>query len=303
MSIDEIINKLKSLDLSTYPKEEIEALFNQLGMIGSIVVTYHKGKSVIRARPNYDGEHFTEKSQLSFKPPRFNTTYQRASTPNTTMFYATSIPDKIKDGELDNARVIGVAETIPLLRDKERSGYQKISFGRWVVEEDIDLVAIVHKESYLKESSYTRELKEAYDEFSVQAPKEIMEKSLKFHTYLADEFSKEEINEDYDYMISAIFSELITKRGFDGVIYPSVRAGGKGFNIAITPEATKKLKLRVAGESTVYKRKEEVFVGNDAIVELNGDEEEFQMNELNGFKTEILEKLNVQSMDELNDDD
>lgn len=299
MDINEIIKSLKSLDLSTYPKKEIEGLFNQLGKIGSIVVTYHKGKSVMRARPNYDDERFSKKSDFSFKPQEYNTTYQRASTPAQTMFYATSIPDKIEPGELDNMRVIGVAETIPMLRDKEKSGYQKISFGRWYVEEDLDLIAIIHKDTYSKESSYTRELVEAYQEFSKQAPADIVDKSMKWSTYLADEFSKEEIVADYDYMISALFSELITKRGFDGVIYPSVRVGGRGFNIAITPEATKKLKLYVAGECSIYKSKDSVFVGNDAITELNGTEEEFELIEIESNREEILSKLGVESIENL----
>ena len=41
------------------------------------------------------------------------------------MFYATAIPDKLQPGELDNMRVIGVAETIPMLRDKTKSDIKK----------------------------------------------------------------------------------------------------------------------------------------------------------------------------------
>ena len=63
-----IIQKMKNLDLSTYPKDEIISLFQQVGKIGHIVVTFHKGKSVMRARPNYDGERFEKKSDYSFKP-------------------------------------------------------------------------------------------------------------------------------------------------------------------------------------------------------------------------------------------
>jgi len=205
MDIKETIKKLKELDLSKYPKEEIENLIKTVGEIGCIIVTFHKGKSVMRARPNYNGERFSKKSDFSFKPEEFNQTYQRASTPNQTMFYATSIPENIEKGELDNARFIGVAETIPMLRDKTKSGYQKISFGRWYVKENINLLAIIHKDTYLKESSYTQELIGAYQKFVKEFPKEIVDRSLEFQTFLADEFAKETINEDYDYMISAIF--------------------------------------------------------------------------------------------------
>ena len=54
--------------------------------------------------------------------------------------------------------------------------------------------------------------------------------------------------------------------GYDGVFYPSVRVGGKGFNIAITPEATKKLGLYVAGECSIYKLKDHTIIGNDVMM-------------------------------------
>ncbi|WP_407508821.1 hypothetical protein [Elizabethkingia anophelis] len=299
MDISTLIDNLKQLDLSTYPKDEIMSLFNQVGKIGYVIVTFHRGKSVMRARPNYNGERFEKKSDYSFKPQNFNKTYQRASTPNQTMFYATAIPDKLQPGELDNMRVIGVAETIPMLRDKTKSGYQKISFGRWYVHEDIHLLAIVQKEKYSLESSYTKELADAYKKFIDNTPKEILERSFAFTSYLADEFSKEEINGDYDYMISALFSELVAKKGLDGVLYPSVRVGGKGFNIAITPDATKKLGLYVAGECSLYKLKDHTIVGNDAIVELNGTEEEFKLNNIERHEKECLAELGVKSIEDL----
>lgn len=294
-----IIQKIKNLDLSIYPREEILSLFRQVGKIGHIVVTFHRGKSVMRARPNYNDGRFEKKSDYSFKPQAFNKTYQRASTPEQTMFYATSIPENVPQGELDNMRVIGVAETIPMLRDKTKSGYQKISFGRWYVHEDIHLIAIIQKERYADESSYTKELAEAYKQFVQTAPKEILETSLAFSSFLADEFSKEEIQHDYDYIISALYTELVTQSGFDGVLYPSVRMGGQGFNIAITPEATKKLGLYVAGECSIYKLNDHAVLGNDAIVELTGKEEEFKLIELENDEKECLVQLGINSMEEL----
>lgn len=275
------------------------SLFRQIGPVGYVVATFHRGKSVMRARPNYNGERFEKRSDYSFKPQEYNKTYQRASTPYQTMFYATAVPENLEPGELDNMRVIGVAETIPMLRDKTKSGYQKISFGRWFVNEDIKLLAIVQKDKYYEESSYTRELADAYKQFIATTPKAIADKSLLFATYLADEFSKKEINGDYDYMISAIFSELVTSEGLDGVLYPSVRVGGKGFNIAITPEATKKLGLCVAGECSIYKLKDHTIIGNDAIVELKGTEEEFKLIDIERHEKECLARLRVSSIGDL----
>ena len=299
MEIDKIIENLKKLDLSRYPVTEINEYFNQVGNIGAIIVTFHKGKSVMRARPNEENQRFSKTADLSFKPQELNKTYQRASTPNQTMFYATSVPDKIEEGELDNMRIIGVTETIPMLRDITKSGYQKISFGRWVVEEDINLMAIVHNESYYNESNYTRELVNAFEGFLNNYPKEMIEKSLKFQDYLAGEFAKEKIEADYDYMISAIFAENVIKKGLDGILYPSVRTAGKGFNIAITPKASEKLGLYGAGECSVYKLKDNTVIGNDAIVKLDGKQTEFELVNIENHEKLLLEKIGVKSVEEL----
>jgi hypothetical protein len=299
MNVEEIIEGLKSLDLTKYPEKEIRFYLNNIGKMASIVVTYHNGKCVMRARPNSENERFSKKSDLSFKPQEYNSTYQRASTPKKTMFYATAIPDKIEQGELDNMRIIGVAETIPLLRDKEKSGYLKVSFGKWFVKESINLLAIIHNDTYYHESNFTKELVEAYKVFSKEVPKDIADKSLKIQTYLAEEFAKKEIRGDFDYMISAIFTEFAINQGYDGVIYPSVRVGGKGFNIAITPESTKKLGLYVAGECSIYKHKDNVVIGNDAIVELDGKQEEFKLVDIPNHQKECLERIGIKTIEEL----
>ncbi len=67
MEITTLIEKFKSLDLSTYPRKEIEKLFKEVGKIGFVIVTFHKGKSVMRARPNYNNERFEKKSDKSEK--------------------------------------------------------------------------------------------------------------------------------------------------------------------------------------------------------------------------------------------
>ena len=308
MKIEEVLTKLKELDLSTYPASQIRELMNQFGIMCSMQVFFHPGKVVMRARPHEnDSIRFFKKDDFSFKPQQFNTTYQRASTPNQTMFYATAIPEDIEPGELDSMRIIGVVESLPQLRDSTSSLYKKISFGRWEVAEDLRLLAIIHKENYFSESSFTRELVNAYNEATSNIPPDILavepdiiEKSLLIQSYLADEFSKESINADYDYMISAIFSEIATTKGFDGIFYPSVRVGGKGFNIAITPEATKKLKLVVAGECSLYKYNDHTMVGNDAIVTLQGDEDDFKLIDLeDNSQEDLLNILGVASLEEL----
>jgi hypothetical protein len=297
--MDKIIEAFRNLDLSTNPEKEIRELFNSVEVTAGMSVTFHKGKSVMRARPNYNGEKFSKKSDFSFKPQKNNDTYQRASTPYQTMFYGAVLPEDLREGELDNARIIGALETVPLLRDKNKSGYQKISFGRWFVKEDINLIAIVFNEEYIKKNRYTSELANSYKEFCKYTDPDIVEKSNKFQSFLASEFSKETIRNNYDYMISAIYSELVTKKGYDGVFYPSVRVAGEGFNVALTPEATEKLELKVVGECSLYKLKENAVLGLDSILEINDSDAEFVLDDSRKDEEECLKGLGLTSIAEL----
>lgn len=301
MEIDQIITDLKKLKLDTNPVNDVTRLLSQVGDIGYMSVNLHKGASIIRARPNNKDGRFVKKSDFSFKPPKFNTTYQRASTPFQTMFYGCILPEVIEPGELENARVIGALESMPWLRNKTESGYEKISFGRWFVEEDLKLIAIIHKDSYYSKSSYTRELVNAYQKFISQQDANLTAKSLKFQYFLADEFSKE-IKTHQDYMISAIFSEVVVNNKnheIDGILYPSVRTAGEGFNVAIKPESCSKMGLYVAGECSVYKLRDHTIVGNDAIVQLDGKTDEFEMIEIENHRAECLQKLGLRSIEEL----
>lgn len=277
MSIDNLIDSLKNLDLSTYPEKEIRYLLQQIGKISAIELTFHKGRQVMRARVNNNDSRYRKKTDLSYKPQQFNITYQRASTPNRTMFYASCLSENPNDNEIQSMRIPCILESIPEMRDNNSSFIKKITFGRWEVIDDLRLFPIILNETYYQNTIFLKEIADYYKKNNELFDQTLAEKSEKIQSFLANEFAKEEIREDYDYMISAIFSELKIENNYDGVFYPSVRTVGKGFNIAITPKATEKLRLIFAGECTIYKHKMETSVRNNAIVRLNGNEEEFDM--------------------------
>lgn len=235
---------------------------------------------------------------MSFKPQIFNKTYQRASTPNQTMFYASFLPVIPTPLEF-NTRIIGALESLPWLRDKTSSGYKRITFGKWIAEEDLNLFAIICKDEFYSENDYTKELVDAYENFIKQEDNLFVEKSLKYQKFIADEFAKG-VNDHTDYMISALFTETVTQNlKIDGILYPSMRVNGKGFNVAIKPESCKKLGLYVAGECSIYKRKELTVIGNDSIVELDGRTDNFEFIEIPNYRQNCLEQLGVKSIDEL----
>jgi hypothetical protein len=271
------INKLKNLNLSKYPVDEINSIMKEFGKFGVVVMTLHEGKSIIRARPNERNETFNTVSELSYKPAKFNTTFQRASTKNTTMFYGCVVPENIADGELDNARVTAIFEASKLYRQEIESGEEKITFSRWIVTKDIPLIAIVYHKDFINNSSHTNELHKAYQAFLENNPQDI-ENSNIVTEYLASEFAKKETPNDYDYLISALFTELVLSKGFAGVYYPSVRAEGKGFNVAIHPDfVNSNMKAIVSGECSLYKKAKHIVLDNDTITNIAEGKTEFIM--------------------------
>ncbi len=307
MSIDNLIDSLKKLDLSSYPEKEIRYLLQQIGKIPAIELTFHKGKEIMRARPNENENiRYRRKSDFSYKPQEKNDKYQRASTPYRTMFYASCLSENLNDENI-SMRITPTLESIHKeLYDNNSSFYKKISYGRWIVIEDLKLFPIIHNSNFCNKTSYLKGMKDYYNNTNIEfnCPQDLIEKSNKILSYLADEFAKEEIREDYDYMISAIFSESVTENCFDGIFYPSIRADGKGFNIAITPKATEKLRLIFAGECTIYKHKMQTIAGNNAYIKLNGNEDEFDMNDekdRENQESEIVKELGFKSIENFRD--
>lgn len=255
-----IINRLEALDLSQYPYFEIRELIRELGKVGFVIFTLHPGKTITRAR--CDGNLKTV-SDLSYKPQQYNKQCQRASTPMQTMFYGCIVPE---EQNIIDTRFISACESSSLIREgMETSGEQTITFGKWEVIEDIHLLVVIHKDYFHDaDNSLLGELKIAYEDFLMKYPDAAKDIDISAK-YFAKEFSKKnEDGFDYNYLISAIFTEVVTTdHAFDGVMYPSVQTGGQlGFNVAITPDAVdKKMKLVVAYETQIKKIGEKVHIG------------------------------------------
>ena len=69
MNIEEVISKLRGLNLSKYPYFEAKELIRNFEEVGFITFTLHPTKVITRARSGVD---YTNKSDLSYKPQRFN---------------------------------------------------------------------------------------------------------------------------------------------------------------------------------------------------------------------------------------
>jgi hypothetical protein len=250
--------------------EEIRGLLSSLGRFAFIESTLHPGNEFIRARVLRNEETIAKVQDLSFKPQQFNKTYQRASTPNKTMFYASLLqPDFQPQGFKAMARAVGLLETLPAMRDKQSKGIWKMAYGKWTNIKDLKLAAICYKKDFSLKNPRTEFLYNAFNEQLAEIG-DMKDASLMITDYLAYEYAKEVPLGDHEsYMISAIFSEICIEKGFDGIIYPSVRTVGEGINLATTSEfVDQHMKLIAAGECTVYKNGEQTTVLNDTVAEI-----------------------------------
>ena len=241
---------------------------------------YRPPKVIERAVNNSEDEpEFNTVSRISYKPAKFNAEYQRASTPNNTMFYGAVVPEKTSDKEITNARITGAFEVAELIRNRElKNGESDITFGKWLVQDQISLATIFDPTLDYK-IDYINEVKEDYLKNINSAPKEIKEKSLRYLKYLASEFSKPvKKGENHEYLISAILTEILVNSGFDGVLYPSVQTAGVGLCVAIHPRLMDKLSLFRAIQCKIIKTDGNIKIENEKFCEIELNASEFKLN-------------------------
>jgi hypothetical protein len=195
----------------------------------------------------------------------------RASTPNETMFYGSIVPEIIGQGEPTTARITIINEISEFARDLESIGEQIITFSVWEVQKEIKLLSLLHYKNFERPTEFSKTLQVEFEKYIKKYPGK-KEQTTNIAEFLGEQYAKTvSPEEDFDYLISACYSEIASELGLDGVLYPSVKLAGEGINVAIKPKSVSKLKLIHAGECTLYKNKKQIFVGNDTVAKFNAN--------------------------------
>jgi len=301
-----ILKSIANIDLTTFPYGTIKPLIEKLGMVPSMSKFLYPGNGLIRARPYEKGEKtFTKLSDLSFKPAELNTTYQRASTPNQTVFYGTIANPKYDNGQFDS-RLAGTLESMKWIHDPSVNRIQRIAFGRWDTTSKIRLNGVIHHKAF---HPINNEIKEMYDEFNefIQLIPEMQTGAAAIADFFSARFADKEAcpEKSHLYMLSAMWAEASINAGLDGVLYPSVQSDGEHFCVALAPTSCAKLRLSVVGESTIFKYKKQVIMTNNLICELNEGDKIFEMKpvEAKYARSEklVLETFGLTNFNELED--
>jgi len=283
--LNRTINQLRKLDLQSTHVNDIITLLMSVGETVNINIPIGINSTLLRARPNKKCPRFTKTKELSIKPAKSNTDFQRASTPRKTMFYGVYMSGELDQHKMDIMRTTAAYETIPEIRVPNNPYSGKLTLGYWTNHQRLNLMAIMHKKEYTEINPYTKEVFNAYKEYLATGDSRLMEKSLTYYDFLADEFSKKIIRGNYDYKISALYSEVASRQDIDGIIYPSVRLGGMSYNVALKEGAMKKLKLDGVEEAIVQQEDNNVQISVNAFTKCT-DKSTFELMDVPKIKTQ-----------------
>jgi hypothetical protein len=264
MKIDqETIIELKALidcDLSVYPHERFNNLYQTLEWTTFDMALLVPGDVIIRARVNDNTESFTDVRDISFRPQYLNHKYQRASTPNSTMFYGCMIPHNHTKNDFDNALLATLFEVLDVY------GYsvtdilvrKKVTFGFWKVKAHIPLAIIMTPDEYYSGKSQCN-FYESRTWLIMPDEKELRAMNIISH-FLKYHFTKH-VKHDYEYIPSAVFSEYVTSRGCSGIYYPGIKSEYSTYSVALSPDAVSKgLELEFVYESNAYTKRSSYII-------------------------------------------
>ena len=230
MNID-IIQQLRSLELSTYPQKEVAALVNQFSP-KIINVTIEGPLFIERIRK---GGSFTKRSEVTYKEGHVHDKYNRATIPGQTIFYGVICHESEPK---QNRRYIELSEISDLLHSGQAAeGCEIYTLSKWVLKRPIKVGVIVNDTIFEGlDNQLLRDAKEVYKQHCtfIDAPLGLTE----YSNFVTEEFSKP-VNDDFEYMISANIAErMMNATNLDGIMYPSVRTGGYGgMNVALKRQA------------------------------------------------------------------
>ncbi|MEJ7736367.1 MAG: RES domain-containing protein [Chitinophagaceae bacterium] len=284
------LQKLKDLDLSTVPYNEILNTINSEMVLPIVITEISAGNYIERIRINKDGEIFTSECELSYvADPKKITTFGRANSPASSMFYGSVISTPI-----NFPRIVALAETEELLRSNNKGKTDKdliITLGKWQIAENMLLAEMVFKKEVIKK---TPEVKKAFDfhinSFREDMPETEVQKMILLLEFYSEEFAKAEIRSDTDYKLSAAYAESAFKRNIvQGIIYPSVRTEYEGSNVALLPNTVDNhLHLEEAIMIHVQIKGTKVFLDNIYRTgELTRKKEKFDWYEMNPASKEF----------------
>ena len=249
---------------------KLEKLVKQLLSILIIpTIEITPGTEVQRIRNNFKGEVFYSESEISYRSDIWNINeFGRCNLPNSSKFYS-SLSSKY----IQEIRVVNVLETNKAFREYSSIRKRQVfTSGNWVIRKPLN-VAIFPFNKYAKVANSEVKLhSETYEQIIKSFTFNDRQNAQKILPFISYQLSKKNIKSHWDYSISAFFSEfIIDKYNLDGILYPSVRANYKTYNLMLNPASLNKLDLTRAAMFELFIDRKNVIIDNLADGKITSD--------------------------------
>lgn len=259
--ITELLDAINSADENT---EELYGIFRLVDDYDIPIIRYYlyPGTGLVRQRVNLIRTEFKKVSELGYPPLLCVKRYERANVPYQPMFYACSFPRGYND-ETHPPRVIALQETSSFFKDKSASGIERSTVSRWEVVKEIELIALPFLADYNMPNSDIQTIKDEWN--NAIGDSSVNQEGRELVEYMAKEIGKDFSSSVGYFKIANFVNYLLNvnekTKNADGVIYPSVPAGGAGFNVAIRPTVVdEKIQFVGAGLCHLLKKGEHSYL-------------------------------------------
>ncbi len=238
------IDHLKKVDLKLI---EVDELLEMLELIPNEFFQKYRirsGSSIVRVRPNIINAYFfypCEIAHPSGKKVIERIKMGRANDSKESVFYGciplfTETNSDRKNFNNIMLQIVSLSETGQIVGSPETPIEMLFTLGHWNLKSDINVIILPHFEPFLKKNEYANQVHKLYLNSLEKNHPEIKEDALKISEFFASEYAKPvERTELFNYKISVAFRKLQNKRGFAGIVYPSVKGSGATFNVVLNP--------------------------------------------------------------------
>lgn len=296
---DEYLAQLENLNLSEETAEKkVYDLFNKLLTLPITAYSLPADFPTTRARINYNGDRFKQKEEVWYKPDEYNTGYGRANNTELNVFYGAIDPYPANnDINKPIERMTALCEISDIyFSEPKETTTETVTFSRWYLGKELLLACPFDFSKLSSESPILSDLDKAFKK-TVKENQDYKEQINRFHTFISEEFSKHPIDDEHEYKITALFTEMMIKSKFDGIIYPSVKTEKVGFNIAIPSQTVKdNFQLFAVAECTHYRKEDYSTLNNDLLAIEIDDDGFFELSPGHPYK--LTEKEILQDIEE-----
>ncbi len=259
IDVKAVIEKLKSFDLPNTSDDEVIDEIRKIGKISLFGINIPKGHLINRSRCDREFTNWSYEKDISYiKDASSIKEYNRASFKNESIFYGCTPIDR----DEHFCQALSIIESSKMLSiDSADTNEEYAIMGKWRVMQDFTIAAIAHHQDFLKDNTELASMHKNFAAFVKQFPEKEND-FLAIVEFMSGEFAKKvEDSERYNYKISAAFSKVIMSLGVDGILYPSARGEGRGFNVALLPITVDKyLKLEKVAAWRIRKRNKNEFI-------------------------------------------